>query len=561
MIHLLQSGKKLEITEKNLCLKDLAEKEQQDFAGRIVLAEVNGSLKELTKKVKENDQIRWLDATTPDGYRTVQRGLSFLLVWAVRQILAEQGKKGYETEIEFSINQGFYCEIRGLKESGGCLPVDAAFLEQVAKRMKKCIKEDMPLRKHQLKTKETAKLFQKQHMPAKAKLMKYRRASESNVYEIEGYLDYFYGYMVPSAGYLPDFSLHPYENGFILQMPERQAPEMAAVFAPDRKLFEVLKTTMDWGRLIQVENAAQLNGMIENGRMKDLILVTEALMEKTISEISAQIAANIDKKKFVFIAGPSSSGKTTFAHRLAIQLLANGIRAKIISVDDYFVDREKTPRDENGNYDFETIDAIDVAGFNRDMADLLAGKAVRLPKFDFVVGVREYADNPTVLLEHEILIVEGIHCLNDALSYALPAENKYKIYISALTQLNLDEHNRIPTTDGRCIRRMVRDFQYRGASAEKTLMMWNSVRRGEEKYIFPYQESADFMFNSAHIYELAILKQYADPLLFHIPETSPVYNEARRLLKFLDYFLGYGSESVPGNSILREFIGGSVFRS
>ncbi len=546
--------------ERNLCLKDLAEKEQKSFAGRIVLAEVNGSLKELTRKVKENDQIRWLDATTPDGYRTVQRGLSFLLVWAVQQVLEEQGKQGYETEIECSINQGFYCEIRALKD-GSCLPADAAFLQQVSEQMKKCIQEDMPLRKHQLKTKEVARFFHKQGMPDKAKLMKYRRASETNVYELEGYLDYFYGYMVPSAGYLPDFSLHPYENGFILQMPERQAPDKAAVFAPDRKLFEVLKTTMDWGRLIRVENAAELNGMIENGRMKDLILVTEALMEKTISEIGAQIAANIDKKKFVFIAGPSSSGKTTFAHRLAIQLLANGIRAKIISVDDYFVDREKTPRDENGNYDFETIEAIDVAGFNRDMADLLAGKPVRLPKFDFVAGVREYAEIPTELLEHEILVVEGIHCLNDALSYSLPAENKYKIYISALTQLNLDEHNRIPTTDGRCIRRMVRDFQYRGASAEKTLMMWNSVRRGEEKYIFPYQESADFMFNSAHIYELAILKQYADPLLFHIPETSPAYNEARRLLKFLDYFLGYGSENVPGNSILREFIGGSVFRS
>ena len=568
MIHLMHDGKKsgkaekmdkTDKAQKTIYLKDLAEKEQKHHSGRIVLAEVNGNLRELNKKGKENDQIRWLDATTPDGYRTVQRGLSFLLVWAVRQVLAEQGKQDYDTEVEFSINQGFYCEIRALKD-GSRLPVDDTFLRQVADKMKRCIKEDMPIQKHQLKTKEVIKLFQKQNMFAKAKLMKYRRASETNVYEMDGFSDYFYGYMVPSTGYLPDFSLHTYENGLVLQMPDRQEPEKAALFAPDRKLFESLKTTMDWGRLIRVENAAELNGMIENGRMKDLILVTEALMEKTISEIGAQIAANIDKKKFVFIAGPSSSGKTTFAHRLAIQLLTNGIRAKIISVDDYFVDREKTPRDENGNYDFETIEAIDIAGFNKDMADLLAGKPVYLPRFDFVAGVREYADTPTELLEHEILVVEGIHCLNDALTYSLPAENKYKIYISALTQLNLDEHNRIPTTDGRCIRRMVRDFQYRGASAEKTLMMWNSVRRGEEKYIFPYQESADFMFNSAHIYELAILKQYADPLLFNIPETSPVYNEARRLLKFLNYFLGYGSENVPGNSILREFIGGSVFR-
>ncbi len=557
MIHLLQSGKKLEWGGSRLYLKELAERSQNEFAGRIVLAQVNGSLRELTKEAKDGDRIVWLDSTTPDGYRTIQRGLSFLLIRAIHQVLPEN-RKDCEAKIEFSINQGFYCELKAA--DGSLMEVDEAFLAQVAEVMREYVASDTPIRKHQLKTKKAAQLFRKQNMSAKAALMKYRRASETNVYELDGYYDYFYGYMAPSAGYLPDFALYPYENGLILQMPKRQEPEKAAPFTPDRKLFEVLKTTTDWSRLIRVENTAELNAMIEGGRMKDLILVTEALMEKTISEIGSQIAANIDRKKFVFVAGPSSSGKTTFAHRLSIQLLANGIRAKIISVDDYFVDREKTPRDEQGNYDFETIKAIDVEGFNRDMTELLAGKPVHLPKFDFVIGTREYAEKATELLKNEILIIEGIHCLNDELSYSLPSENKYKVYISALTQLNLDGHNRIPTTDGRCIRRMVRDFQYRGVTAEKTLLMWDSVRRGEENYIFPYQESADFMFNSAHIYELAILKQYADPLLFNIPESSPAYNEARRLLKFLDYFLGYGSESVPGNSILREFIGGSVFR-
>ncbi|RRD94294.1 nucleoside kinase [Clostridiales bacterium COT073_COT-073] len=559
-IYLLQSNREVEVLHKPLYLKDLVQEEQKHFNGRIVLAEVNGRLRELTQEVKDGDRISWLDTTTPDGYRTLQRGLSFLLIRALKQILIEEKREEYEVIVHFSLNQGFYCELQSTQGNYELLKVDADLLAKTEKQMKDYISRDLPFAKQQIKTKKAARLFEQQKLESKARLIKYRRASETNVYELDDYVDYFYGYMVPSAGYLSDFSLHLYEQGLVLQFPERSKPEQAAGFDPDTKLFQTLKKVTDWGRLIHVENAAELNQMIENGRMKDLILVTEALMEKTIAEIGSQIAANVDQKKFVFIAGPSSSGKTTFAHRLSIQLLANGIRGKIISVDDYFVNREDTPRDEQGNYDFETIQAIDVKQFNQDMAALLAGQKVKLPRFDFVTGLRGYDENPTELHQNEILIIEGIHCLNDELSYALPKENKYKIYISALTQLNLDVHNRIPSADGRCIRRMVRDFQYRGVSAEKTILMWNSVRRGEEKYIFPYQESADFMFNSAHIYELAILKQYADPLLFHIPESSPAYNEARRLLKFLDYFLGYGSENIPQNSILREFIGGSIFR-
>lgn len=559
-IYLLDQNKEMEISRSNIYLKDLAKQAQADYSGRIVLAEVNGRLQELDKLIHDGDAIKWLDSTTPDGYRLIQRGLSFLLIKAMDEVLREEGKDYYEIVIHFSVNQGFYCEVESAPTRYEFLTVTEELLNKVTAKMKEIMEKDTPFVKTQIKTKEAVEIFEKQKMISKAKLMKYRRASEANVYELDGYYDYFYGYMVPSAGYLPEFSLHVYENGFMLQFPERTKPEKPAEFCPDKKLFQTLKKVTDWGKLIQVENASELNAMIESGRMKDLILVTEALMEKTIAEIGSQIAANIDTKKFVFIAGPSSSGKTTFAHRLSIQLLANGIRGKIISVDDYFVNREDTPRDEQGNYDFETIHAIDVKQFNQDMADLLAGKKVKLPKFDFVTGLRGYDEKEMQLHENEILIIEGIHCLNDELSYALPKENKYKVYISALTQLNLDGHNRIPTTDGRCIRRMVRDFQYRGVSAEKTILMWNSVRRGEEKYIFPYQESADFMFNSAHIYELAILKQYADPLLFNIPEDSPAYNEARRLIKFLDYFLGYGSENVPKNSILREFIGESVFR-
>ena len=560
-VYLVQSKKEIEFPQTGLLLKDLAKQEQSQYKGTIVLAEVNGRLQELTQDVKDSDQIKWLDSTTPDGYRTIQRGLSFLLIKAMDELVKEQEKHCYETVIHFSVNQGFYCELQNCERKHELLTITEEILEKATAKMKDYIQKDLPFGKHQIKTKEAMKLFEKQKLISKAKLMKYRRASETNVYELDGYYDYFYGYMVPSAGYLPDFTLHIYEKGLMLQFPERNEPNYPAEFSPDTKLFQTLKKVSDWGKTIHVENASELNGMIQSGRMKDLILVTEALMEKTIAEIGSQIASNIDTKKFVFIAGPSSSGKTTFAHRLSIQLLTHGIEGRIISVDDYFVNREDTPKDEQGNYDFETIHAIDIKQFNKDMSDLLAGKKVKLPKFDFITGFREYDEVETKLHENELLIIEGIHCLNDELSYSLPKENKYKVYISALTQLNLDGHNRIPTTDGRCIRRMVRDFQYRGVSAEKTILMWNSVRRGEEKYIFPYQESADFMINSAHIYELAILKQYADPLLFNIPEESPAYNEARRLLKFLDYFLGYGSESVPGNSILREFIGGSVFRS
>lgn len=558
-VYLLQENKEIDLKDQPVYLKDLADQDQKKFAGTIVLAEVNNRLQELNKPVKDGDRISWLDTTTPDGFRTIQRGLSFLLTKAIREILNKNEQVLYEVIIHFSVNQGFYCEIFSTWPSHSLFMADQELLSKIEARMRAYIQQDVVFEKKQMKTKDAIRLFRQEKLLSKANLLKYRRASETNVYQLGDYCDYYYGYMVPSSRYLPDFALYPYQDGFILQFPERNDPTRPADFHPDRSLFHTLKKVSDWGKLIQVENASALNEMIETGQMQDLILVTEALMEKTIAEIGSTIAQNVGHKKFIFIAGPSSSGKTTFAHRLSIQLFAHGIRGKIISVDDYFVNREDTPRDENGNYDFETIEAIDIKQFNQDMSDLLAGKRVALPKFDFVTGHRLAGDKETELLENEVLIIEGIHCLNDDLSYALPKENKYKIYISALTQLNLDGHNRIPTTDGRCIRRMVRDFQYRGVSAEKTLLMWDSVRRGEEKFIFPYQESADFMVNSAHIYELSILKQYADPLLFHIPETSPAYNEARRLLKFLDYFLAYGSEHVPHNSILREFIGGSVF--
>jgi len=327
------------------------------------------------------------------------------------------------------------------------------------------------------------------------------------------------------------------------------------------KLFETQNETAKWAKLMDVTTIGELNELIARGEINDLMLVSEALMEKRVAEIADMIIADIKSKKFVFIAGRSSSGKTTFADRLAIQLKAHGMQPKTISVDNYFVNREDTPRDDDGNYNFETIEAIDTKSFNEDMLRILAGEEVDIPVFNFVSGLREYKGNYVSLGDQGVLVVEGIHGLNDELSYELPKESKFKIYISALTQLNLDYHNRIPSTDGRLLRRIVRDYQYRGASALKTISMWPSVRRGEDKYIFPYQEDADVMFNSALIYEFAVLKQYAEPLLYSIDKTTPEYIEAKRLIKFLDYILGVTSEHIPNNSLLREFVGGSCFRT
>lgn len=365
--------------------------------------------------------------------------------------------------------------------------------------------------------------------------------------------------MPESTEILRYFDFFPYKDGFILLVPDIRQPNYMDGFVQREKLFATFQESNLWCQRMGIETVGDLNEVIANGEFNDIVLIQEALQEKKIAEIASEIHKR-GNVKFVMIAGPSSSGKTTFSHRLAIQLRAVGMRPHPIAVDDYFVDREKTPLDENGNYNFECLDAIDVAQFNADMTALLQGSEVELPTFNFKTGKREYRGNVKKLGEDDILVIEGIHGLNDLLSHSLPRKNKFKVYISALTQLNIDEHNRIPTTDGRLIRRIVRDARTRGSSAERTIMMWPSVRKGEQDNIFPYQEDCDVMFNSALLYELAVLKQYAEPLLFRVPADSPAYTEAKRLLKFLDYFLGAGSEEIPHNSILREFVGGSCFK-
>ena len=365
--------------------------------------------------------------------------------------------------------------------------------------------------------------------------------------------------MTYDTSYLKYFDLYLYDDGFVLQMPEKKAPETVPAANLSPKVFQVQRESERWGEQMGISTVADLNERITKGNIQQMMLIAEALQEQKIAKIAEQIAER-KQVKFVLIAGPSSSGKTTFCNRLSIQLSAHGLTPHPISLDNYYVNRVDTPRDENGDYDFECLEALDIELLNRDMTALLNGERVELPYFNFKTGKREYKGNFIQMKETDVLVLEGIHGLNEKLTWSLPSESKFRIYISALTQINVDEHNRIPTTDGRLIRRMVRDARTRGASAQDTIRMWDSVRRGEERNIFPYQEEADAMFNSAFLYELSVLKQYAEPILYSVPRDSAEYNEAKRLLKFLDYFLGVSSEQVPHNSIVREFIGGSCFK-
>ena len=437
--------------------------------------------------------------------------------------------------------------------------MDEKFLEAVKTKMREYVEKKLPIKKTNVSTDKALRIFHEHKMYDKERLFRYRRASRVNLYSIGDFEDYYYGYMVPHTGYLKYFDLYLYDEGFVLQFPAMAEPERVPPFKPQHKIFQVLKEATQWSDMLGISTVGELNDCISRGGMQHLIMTQEALQERKIAEIASRIAED-PGKKFIMIAGPSSSGKTTFSHRLSIQLSAAGLKPHPIAVDNYFVEREMTPRDENGDYNFECLGAIDIELFNRQMCELLSGKTVEIPNFNFKTGKKEYHGDYLTLGEEDILVIEGIHCLNDALSHSLPKESKFKIYISALTQLNVDEHNRIPTTDGRLIRRMVRDARTRGASAAKTIAMWPSVRRGEEENIFPYQEDADVMFNSALIYELSVLKQYAEPILFGIDRDAPEYLEAKRLLKFLDYFLGVDSTVIPDNSLLREFIGGGCFR-
>lgn len=529
----------------------VAEEFQQRYDHAIVLVKLDGNkLQELRKPIQRDSRLEFITTGDTVGMETYKRSMCLMLVKAIYDVSDRADIE--KVRIDFSIGKGYYCLVDGK------VSLTEEWLFKVEERMRQMIAEKMPIEKRTVHTEEAISLFGQHGMHDKEKLFGYRRVSKVNLYRMNEFEDYYYGYMVPDASYLSYFSLHLYDEGFVIQMPTREEPEKVPAFAPHSKLFQVLKKAGKWGDMLGIGTVGDLNEQITKGNIQETILVQEALQEKEIGKIAEQI---LERKsvKFVLIAGPSSSGKTTFSHRLSIQLRAHGMTPHPIAVDNYFVEREQTPKDADGSYNFECLEAIDVALFNQQLNDLLAGKEVELPTFNFKTGRKEYHGNRLQLGEQDILVIEGIHCLNDALTYQLPKENKFKIYISALTQLNIDEHNRIPTTDGRLLRRMVRDARTRGTSARQTIAMWPSVRRGEEKNIFPYQEEADVMFNSALIYELAVLKLYAEPVLFGIEKDCPEYVEAKRLLKFLDYFVGVGSEQIPTNSLLREFVGGGCF--
>ena len=529
---------------------EIAKEHQKDYDAEIILVKRDGKLQELSRVLETSCSLTFVTTRDKEGYDTYTRTAVFILLKA---IFDTAGKKYSEKAvIHYSVGNGLYFTIKGMTG------ISQEFLQRLKEQMNEIIRQDIPISKRSLHTDEAISLFHRHHMYDKEKLFTYRRVSRVNIYSIENFDDYFYGYMAPSTGFLGLYDLVPYDEGFLLLLPARD--DLSCIRMPEGrdKLFQVMKASEEWGTKVDIETVADLNERVSREGIRNIMLIQEALQEARISDIAEQIASRGDVR-FVLIAGPSSSGKTSFSHRLSIQLMAHGLRPHPIEMDRYFVNREDTPLDENGQKDFESLGALDVPKFNEDMLALHAGKEVELPRFNFITGKREYNGEVLKLGAEDILVIEGIHGLNDKLSASLPEESKFKIYISALTQLNIDEHNRIPTTDGRLIRRIVRDARTRGYSAQGTIRQWQSVRRGEEKNIFPFQEQADVMFNSALVYELAVLKVYAEPLLFGVDRNSPEYVEAKRLLKFFDYVLPVPGDEVPRNSLLREFIGGSTF--
>lgn len=537
---------------KGTTLEQLARQIEVPGEPMILLAYMDGKLKELFSAIEEDSYVRFVTLKEQTGYMAYKRTATMMFLKACEEVLGEGASR--EIAINYSIGNSIFCEfIRKDRE------INEEFAREIQSRMEELHKREIPIAKKSLDTYEAERYFGAIGLKEKQKLMQFRRESKTNIYELDGYENYFYGYMAPSTAYIPKFFISVYEHGLVLQIPKRNQTEEIVRFAPQPKLFRAMQRSRDWSRTMGVDTVGALNETITSGNINHLILLQEGLQEKVLSDIADKIVS--EKKRVILIAGPSSSGKTTFSHRLSIQLEIAGLRPHPISLDDYFLDREKSPKDQFGNYNFETIASLDVELLSKHLNQLLSGERISLPTYNFLTGRREYRGKELQIGEKDVLVLEGIHGLNGALTSEIPQKLKYKIYVSALSQINLDEHNRIPSSDGRLLRRIVRDAMTRGNDACATISRWDSVRRGEEDNIFPYQEEADIMFNSAQIYELAVLKQYAEPLLFAVPRDCPEYQEAKRLLKFLEYFLNIKSEDIPNTSLLREFIGGSCFET
>ena len=552
-------------------LEAVADRFKDYYEDDIILGIVNGRLRELNKKIKSDCELSFVTTADRDGRRTYRRSVVLLLQRAIYDVYGSMT----QLHVMHSLGEGYYCQLekavecadsqqekynedtdQGSRENSE-KSVTEHDIDRIVCSMYSFVEKDLPITKHSAKTQYAEQLFKEKGLHDKERLLHYRRSSRVNLYELDGVVDYFYGFMAPSTGMLKYFDIVPYENGFVLLFPGANSRSVEPLVTSN-KLFHTLDDSREWSKMLGIGTIGSLNDAIAAGRGQEIMLLQEALMEQKIGNLAAQIASD-DKKKFVMIAGSSSSGKTSFANRLSIQLIAKGRKPHPLSLDDYYVDRELCPKHPDGSFDFECLESIDVKLFNEDMNRLLKGEAVDMPSFNFKTGKREYRGRKLTLGADDILVIEGIHGLNDRLSQLIPPEHKFKIYISALTQLNIDEHNPLSTTDERLIRRIVRDARTRGTNAMETIAMWPSVRKGERENIFPFQEQADVMFNSALVYELAVLKVYAEPLLFGIERDCPEYLEAKRLLKLLDYFLPMPADGIPNNSLLREFVGGSCF--
>ena len=535
----------LEEGSSGIVLENIVKDIESEYKGYITLANINNKLRELSYKVKEDCNIKFIDTTNADGSRVYSRTMSFIFIMACNELFDKA-----RVTIEHSLSRGLYCEVHTNAK------LQDFDLKNIKNKMQYIIDKNYKIEKISTTKSNAIKIFEEHGMYEKAELLRYKEHDDVKIYKCNNYINHFYGHMLPSTGYIKTFDLKQYENGVILLGPSESDKTKVKEYVPQPKLANIYKEAEEWAKVIDVDKVITLNKIIENNQYGEVIRTVEALHEKKLSQIADMIKEK--KKRVVLIAAPSSSGKTSFANRLCIHLKVNGLNPVSISLDDYFLNREDTPLDEFGKYDFESIYAIDLEKFNSDLKSLLDGKEVNLPKFNFKTGKREENYKKLKIKDNQPIILEGIHGLNPILTSSIHDEDKFKIYISALTQINLDDYNRIPTTDLRLIRRMVRDYNFRGYSAKHTIINWDSVRRGEKKNIFPYQEEADIIFNSACVYELAVLKKYAKPLLEEINSDDEAYIEANRLLKFLQYFIELEDTSdIPSTSILREFIGGS----
>ncbi len=527
---------------------DIMERLKYESEYRVIAARFNNKVVRLSYPLRSDGKLAFIALDSSDGMSVYRRSLAFVMIRAARELFP-----GTRVYIRHSLSKGYYCEI-DLDRA-----LEVADLERLEARMREIVEADEPFVRLEVPVEEALRIFAQDGQVDKVGILKYRKEPTVAIYKLGEFTDYFYGCLAPSTGYVDKFEIRDYPPGFILRFPLYQDPATIPEFREQKKMAEVFREYVRWGQILGVEKVGDMNEIVERGETAEMIRVAEALHEKKMAHIADEIASKLTRPRLILISGPSGSGKTTFSKRLAIQMRVNGLKNITVSLDNYFLDREETPRDETGEYDFEAPEAIDIALLNSQLLDLFAGKEVDMPRFSFRYGKR-VGYRKIKLEADQILILEGIHAINPALTPSIPSIMKFKIYVSALSQLNIDYHNRVPTTDTRKLRRIVRDNLFRGYNAVDTLSRWASVRRGEDMYIFPYQEEAEVMFNSSLPYELCVLKERAEELLSKVTSEVVEYAEARRLLRFLSYFVSIPPREVPRNSILREFIGGSIFK-